>query len=136
MRVQDDVEALGALPIFSGCRPRELRRIAALGERHRIPAGELLMLERYRGAQVHIVVEGSARVTRAHEVIGDAGPGAVIGELGVMNGIDRTATVVAETPMRLLTFDEGGFQQLLRDHPRVAERIRGQAAAHASATTD
>lgn len=131
-----DVEALAALPLFAACRRHELRRIAALAEPTRARPGELLMLERYRGAQVHLVVEGTARVIRGGATVATAGPGAILGELGVLRGIDRTATVVAETPMRLMTFDADGFLALVRDHPSVARSVHEQAAAHTAAAAE
>lgn len=138
MRTREDPELgeLRRLGPFEGCTPRELRRIAALGERWTMRAGQLLLMERYRGEQVHVVLEGTAAVSRRGRPVAVAGPGSVLGERGVLFGGDRNATVITQTTVRFLTFGREEFHRLMREHPRVAERIHELAAAHVPSATD
>ena len=79
-----------------------------------------------------VIVEGSASVTQAGSPIRDLGPGDFLGEIALIDGGTRTATVTATGSIRALTIDRTGFGRLLDEFPVVrldvltalAERVR------------
>lgn len=118
-----------SLPLFAGCSDRQVRRLAALARITSIRAGKLVMLERHRGEQFHVIVEGRARVARGDEEVALLSSGDLLGEIGLLEQVDRTATVIAHTALKMLSFDTAGFRALMEEHPEVAARIRAAATA-------
>ncbi|MBW3665570.1 MAG: cyclic nucleotide-binding domain-containing protein [Actinobacteria bacterium] len=123
------MEALADLPLFEGVKRSSLAAIAQQAQQVRARPGDLLMLERFRGAQFLIILEGTASVRRGQTEIAAVGRGDFLGEIGLIEGSDRSATVVAQTPMKLLAFEGAGFRRLLDGVPAVGRRIREEAAA-------
>lgn len=126
------VEILRSFPLFDGVEDEHLRRFAERAETLTAPEGELLMLQRFGGEQF-LVREGTATVYGGATQIATVSSGDFLGEIGLLQGADRTATVVARTPMKLLVLDEEGFRDLLQDVPEVGGRIREEAALRVAA---
>jgi CRP-like cAMP-binding protein len=75
------------------------------------------------------IEEGSAEVRRGDEHVAELGPGDFFGEVGMLGeGERRTATVVATSPMRLITLDRWDLRRLEKSIPSAVERIRAAAA--------
>lgn len=121
-------ETLRAFPLFEGVSDARLVELAEQAQPLSVRAGELLMLERFRGEQFLIVLEGVATVRHGEQELATVGPGSFLGEIGLLQDTDRSATVVARTPMKLLALDEPAFRALLDDLPEVGRRIREEAA--------
>ncbi len=126
------VEALRHVPLFDDLHDRELRQLAEHVELHHFRAGSVVLLEGYHGEQMHVVVDGEAEVRRRGVQVAVIGPGAVFGEVGMISGADRNATVLARTALRTLVIDEAGFAELLR-HPRIAAALLDEARRHQAA---
>lgn len=128
-RVADEIaHHVRSLPLFADCSKRQVRRLTALARITTIRADKLVMLERHRGEQFHVIVDGQARVVRGGEQVARLSTGDLLGEIGLLEQVDRTATVIAETTLKLLTFDTVGFRALMDEHPDVASRIQAAAA--------
>lgn len=130
MKARRDVkpEQLASLLLFDGCSAEELGPVAHAVDEVAVPAGYVLAYEGDWGHEVFIVAEGLARVTASGRTLAVTGPNSVIGELAVLNPGPRIATVVAETPMRLLVFEADAFDALLAHSPVVARRVLAQLA--------
>jgi CRP-like cAMP-binding protein len=124
------IERLRTIDLFSGCRAGELTRIAQLLDEVEIPAGEVIMREGRPGWEAMVVQEGTASVSVGGRPVDPAGPGALLGEVALIGDHLRTATVVAQTPMRVFVMDSRGFGTLRARHPRVSERIDRETEAH------
>ncbi len=96
-----------------------------LGTRTAVRPGCALTTEGTFGRDAFIVVEGTARVTRDGGVVAEVGPDQFIGEMALIDHGPRSASVVATTPMRVLTFDAPAFASLLAD-PFIARELRRQ----------
>lgn len=121
------VEALRTMPLFAGCSRRDLERVAAAAQPHKVHAGDHLMLERYHGELFWLLLEGEAEVVRDGVEVARVGPGDFLGELGLLDQADRSASVVATTPVKALYWEHEVLRDLLRRLPRVAERIEQEA---------
>lgn len=75
------------------------------------------------GLEAFIIVDGRARVERDGRVIAQVGPGDVLGELSVIDGKPRTATVIAETPMTLMVIRRRDFRSLRETVPGLQEKL-------------
>lgn len=126
-----DEERLAGVPLFSGCSTKELRRIARSTLEVEIPAGGTLMRQDQLGREAFVILEGTVVVRRNDQDVAELGPGAVIGELSLLDQTrsTRTATVHAVTHLRALVLDPNEFADLLRDVPSVATKIFSSLAA-------
>ena len=117
------LDRLKGVPLLEACTAEELNRIATLAEEIEVPAAEVLTHEGEREALFYIVATGTATVTRKGRKLTTLGPGAFFGEVALLTHGPRTATVTADTAMKLLRLDERSFAALLRDAPTVAQKI-------------
>lgn len=101
--------ALKRLPLFSGCSHQELRRISSMTTEIHVEAGHVLILTGQAGREFFIVLEGVASVWRQGIRLDRIGPGSFFGELSLLDRGRRSATVAAETDMRLLVMTSGEF---------------------------
>jgi CRP/FNR family transcriptional regulator, cyclic AMP receptor protein len=118
------VELLRGVPLFSACSKRELSRIASLADEIEVPKGRVLTREGDPGRECFVVIDGRATVT-----VGDRGrvvrlsPGACFGEMSLLDQRPRSATVEAQTDMRLLVLDSRSFSSLIQEVPSVARKV-------------
>jgi CRP/FNR family transcriptional regulator, cyclic AMP receptor protein len=117
------VELLGEVPIFSVCTRGELNRIAALVDEIDVPEGKVLMRQGRPGAECFVIAEGTAKASMRGRKSVRLGPGSVVGEMSLLDGGTRSATVTAEEPMRVLVLGARDFSALIDDVPHVARRI-------------
>lgn len=125
MRRTDDpkVAALGELPLFRSCRTADLLRAASLLDETHVREGTALINEGGAATAFFIIRRGTASVRRADHVLAILEDGDFFGEIALLDGGGRTASVVAETDLELLVCDPRAFQRLINEVPNVAERV-------------
>ena len=116
-------ETLPNIELFSELSKKELKNIAALMTPIRVKAGRQLTEEGAAGREFMIIIEGTATVKRKGKVLARLGPGDFFGELAVVAGVARTATVIAETDMVIETLNRREFSTLLDESPRIAKKV-------------
>ncbi len=117
------IEAWGAIPLLAGCTRRQLEQLDGLGAQIDVRAGRTLTLEGTPGRECFVVLDGLASAARGEIAVGEVAPGTVAGELALLDGTTRSATVVAATPMRLVVLTPVEFTELLEVAPCVADRV-------------
>jgi CRP-like cAMP-binding protein len=95
-RNRPDVDELARMDLFRGLPEGDLAEIQNDVQRFRIKAGKVVMLERFHGEQFLVILDGHVVVTRGGEHVASLGPGDFIGEIGMLSGSDRTASVFAK----------------------------------------
>src|SRR5437763_7682388 len=93
---------LRAIPLFRACSDSELGRVDSLVDDIDVGAGEILIREGRHDPQSFVIVSGEAAVTRAGEALATLTSGDFFGEMALLDGAARSATVAAVTPMHLL----------------------------------
>ncbi len=116
-------EQIASVDIFSECSKKELRSISRLITPVHVKAGRVLTTEGEVGREFMIIIEGTAKVERGGEDVATLGPGSFFGELAVLAGVPRTATVTAETDMHLEALNRREFSTLLDENPKLAKKI-------------
>lgn len=114
---------LASAPVFRNLGPSTVARLAAECTRRTVAGGEVLLRQGDPPRAAYVVVRGRVRVERAggdavHDR-GDMGPGDVVGELGLLTGQPRAATVVAVRDTEVLELSAEAFRALVRRHPDV-----------------
>jgi CRP/FNR family cyclic AMP-dependent transcriptional regulator len=117
------IELLQGVPLFSACSKRDLTRIASLVDEIDWPEGRVLMRQGDSGNQCFIIAEGEVKATVRGRRGVTLGPGAVLGEMALIDHGPRSATVTAETDLHLLVLGSREFFSLLDDVPGVGQRI-------------
>jgi CRP-like cAMP-binding protein len=118
---QHDVTAkLAKVPIFSGCSKRELAIIARAAKEVSHREGTVIAREGERGIGLFLILEGRCLVTIGGKTKAKLGPGDFFGEVALLDGGPRTATVTALSPVRLVGITGWVFRGLLMEHPSIA----------------
>src|SRR5215470_14520286 len=117
------IALLGTLPLFAGLSRRDLSRISRLMREAEVPAGKRLASLGETGREMYVIVDGRALVTtrQGHQV--HIGPGDYFGEMSLIDGEPRSATVEATTPMRLLILGYREFWQLLDESLPIVRKV-------------
>jgi CRP-like cAMP-binding protein len=114
--------------MFAACTKQELQRVAKLSTEVDVPAGKTLARQGEAGREFVIILDGTATVIRNDKKIAELGPGDYFGETALLDPGERTATVVAESPMRIAVVTPSEFSEMLDDVPALAHKImRGLA---------
>jgi CRP-like cAMP-binding protein len=119
-----DAQRFAAMPLFSDLPEDELTAMAAVAEEIEMPEGGTLTAEGDFGHAVFVIESGSADVTCDGEMLCSLGAGDVVGEIAVLASGRRSATVVATSPMRLITMFKRDVWRLEREAPGAARRLR------------
>lgn len=129
MATNDVVTRLGQVPIFSGCSKRELQTIARAVRRLEHEAGSVVAREGEPGAGLFVIDSGEAEVTVGGKKVNHLVPGDFFGEMALLDGGPRSATVTAKTDIVLFALTEWVFRGLLAEHPSIALRTLESVAA-------
>ncbi len=118
-------DLLEEVPLFSRCTARERRTIARHAETAELPAGTDLVIEGEPGDALFVILDGEATVLRSDsdEVAARVGHGSYFGELAILDGAPRSATVRATTDVKVAVLGIRMFRTLLREVPDLAEQL-------------
>ena len=120
-------ESLKQVPLFAGLEDSDLERLASLTERLTLKAGDTLFVEGAKGDRAYVVESGSMEIlkhARSREIpVATLGPGAVIGEMAVLQAMPRTASVRAATDASLVAIDGDSFRELIEESPVAARAL-------------
>lgn len=117
------IEHLRRVPLFSDCTDAELRRIADISRVVENPEGTVLTEIGTPGDSFFLIIDGRVSV-QTHVGAGDPlSPGDFFGEMSLLDGEPRSATVTATTDVRLLVVDRSHFWRLLHETPDLVRRI-------------
>ena len=126
------VADLRQIALFAKMSEHDLTRFAALGEPVDAEPGALLIDQGDVGTECFFVIDGEAGIFSSGEHIATIGSGSIVGEMALLGHKPRNASVVAQTPMRLLAFDIGHFTPLLDEMPATRDYILGLLQARAA----
>ena len=129
LRKNAKIELLKRVPLFERCSKRELGEIATLADELDLPAARDLTREGASGWEFLILVDGEADVVRQGRVVNKLGPGDFVGEIALITGQPRTATVRTQGPSRILVLSASGFRTLMHDVPSIQNKILAAVAA-------
>ncbi|HET9725022.1 MAG TPA: cyclic nucleotide-binding domain-containing protein [Actinomycetota bacterium] len=120
MSQSEIVAKIGGVPLFSACSKRELALIARSAKEVSHRAGTMIAREGERGIGLFVILEGECEVTIGGKRKAKLGPGDFFGEVALLDGGPRTATVTSLTPVKLVGLTGWVFRGLLMEHPSIA----------------
>ena len=136
MRIPPEgIEMLAQRPLFAGLSRKELESVAKLGVTLGITANQVLTKEGTIGQEAFLIVSGNAHCTVGDQVeVANLGPGDLFGEMSLLDGERRIATVIADTDMTVTVFNRGEFVRLVEASPAVAMKILAAMASRLRAS--
>lgn len=125
-------EHLSRIPLLSGCSARDLDHLARSTDEVRVPRGSLLTRQGDIGREAFVILAGTATVERDGTAIAEL----VVGELALLDGGTRSATVVATTDVDALVLTRPAFTAALDEIPTLAHRLLVTLARRLRAAED
>jgi CRP/FNR family cyclic AMP-dependent transcriptional regulator len=122
------IQALAEVPLFAHLSGRDLRQVHAITEEYDYPEGAVIAKEGSSGDAFFVVLEGQAAVRRGGRTVATLWPGDFFGEISLLDGGPRTATVSAQTAVRCLVLLHEEFLRLLASDGAFAAKILRGAA--------
>jgi voltage-gated potassium channel len=122
-------ENLRAVPLFAGASPTQLAHVASVARPTSFRRGTIICAEGVHGVGLHVITAGSVRVTSRHAPDLALGPGSYFGEMAVLDGGPRMATVVAESDVETLVILAWEFGRILDEQPEVLRHLVGALCA-------
>ena len=111
---------LKSLPLFEGLTIRQLMDLANEVREEQHGAGTIVVREGEPGDCLYLIVEGQVRVTRGEMLLREQGPKSFFGEIAVLEGENRTATITTTTPVRFLCLGRDDLLRLMEELPAIA----------------
>lgn len=122
-RDEQFVQVLKAVPIFGELSQRELKTLALTAKLQSFDVDAVICREGHSGIGLHIVETGEVEVSVGGEVRRQMGPGAFFGEIALLDGGRRSATVVARQPTTTISLTAWDFKALLDKHPEIGTKM-------------
>jgi CRP-like cAMP-binding protein len=116
-------DALGRVPLFADLKPKELERLCKSLKQRTFAAGETVMAEGGSGAGFFVIEAGTAVVNRGGSEVARLGPGEYFGEIALIDGGARTATVTAESELRCHGLAAWDFRGIVESDGRIAWKL-------------
>jgi CRP-like cAMP-binding protein len=129
LRKNAKLELLKRVPLFERCSKRELEEISRLADEVTLAAGRELTKEGTSGKEFVVIVDGSADVRRKGRKVNSLRSGDFLGEIALVTGMPRTATVTTTTQVRVLVITAPAFRSLLRRMPSLQLKVLDALAA-------
>lgn len=139
MSINQEVELLRRIPMFSKIDPAKLRLLAFASERVTFPAGEVLFHQGDPADAAYLIIDGSVSVTvelaSGPLLVAKVGKDQIVGEIGIICDVPRTATITAEMPTITLKITRDLFFQMINDFPVMGVEIMRVLAHRLEHTT-
>lgn len=120
---KEKMEKLGRVPLFGDLGQRDLGRLVETCKETMHRAGQSVVTEGKGGVGFHLIVDGEAKVVRGGRTVARLGPGDFFGEMTLIDGAPRSASVVADTDLTTLVLSQWEFRPLVKAHPEMAWKL-------------
>jgi CRP/FNR family transcriptional regulator, cyclic AMP receptor protein len=124
----DIVDLVRAVPIFGELEDSEINKIAEIGINRRYTKNGIIFLEEEEGAALFIIISGEVKVVRTDDegkevILSILGEGDFFGEMAILDGLPRSATVVSIDESELFMIHRRDFLHLIEKSPQVATSL-------------
>jgi CRP/FNR family cyclic AMP-dependent transcriptional regulator len=121
-------EVLQRVPLFSGLKGKQLKRVAEAMSPRTFGAGDEITKEGEVGVGFFVIEDGRAKVTMNEQVVGELGPGDHFGEISLIAETPRAATITAETDLRCQSMTSWDFRKLVEGNGEIAWAVLSSTA--------
>lgn len=124
-----DVSQLKSIPLFRDVPDDALRKVATFAELESHPEGAAVVREGGYANDFYAIEDGTAKVERDGQRLAELGPGDVFGEQALLEGEQRSASVIATSPLRVIKIAHWELDKMKRDMPQVVDELKKQVQA-------
>ena len=117
------VELLSGVELFAGLTKKEAAFILQFMRDYNYPAGRVIVEEGETGGRFYLIVSGTASVSRRGRRIRKLGPGDSFGDIALIDGGPRSATVTADTPISTMALAIWNFKAALLENPSITYKM-------------
>lgn len=114
---------LEGVPLFANLTKRQLRAAAKVCHSVGYAPGEVIVKELDVGQHLLLITAGTAKVVRGGRTLAKVGPGDVIGEMAIIDGAPRSASVTADSSVEGIAIYRTAFRKLLDEHPTMCSKL-------------
>jgi CRP-like cAMP-binding protein len=126
-----DVSALKRIPLFADVPEDALAKVATFATLESAAAGKTIIREGDFSNDFYVIEDGTVEVEREGDHLADLGPGDVFGEQGLLEKQERSATVTATSPVRLIRIEHWELSRMRQAMPEVVEELRRKVGERA-----
>ena len=123
MDQQQTIERIRSVPLFSEFGDKDLQRVAAIAKEVEFPAGKVIAKQGESGVGFHMIAEGETSISVDGVEHATLGPGSYFGEISLVDGGQRSATVTAKTDLKTVSLTSWDFSALLDEYPRLSRGL-------------
>ena len=123
LRRNQKVELIKRVPLFAALSKRQLEEIASIADEIDLREGKELTTQGRSAREFFVLLEGTADVTKDGRRVNQLGDGDFFGEIALVSGSPRTATVTATAPIRALVITDRSFRRLLEGSPQIQLKV-------------
>jgi CRP-like cAMP-binding protein len=127
-KTDDKVRALSTVGLFTACNKKELQAVARLCTPLSMQEGFVLTSQGTAGRECFIIAAGNAAVMIHGNQVAEVGPGDCVGEMALLDGGSRGATVTAKIPMETYVLSAREFRSLVEVNPTIIYKIAAALA--------
>ena len=119
-----DVSELKNIPLFADVPDDALLKVATFASLESAVEGKVIIREGGQANAFYAIEDGTVKVERDGEHIADLGPGDVFGEQALLEKSERSATVTASGPVRMIKIDHWEIPRMRKAMPEVVEELQ------------
>jgi len=124
IELPDSIELLKEVSWLQGLESSVIDKVISIVDDKLYAAGDVLMKAGDPGDSMFVIARGTVKVIIGNNIVVDIlGPGSVIGEMAVLSGVPRTATITADTPVTALSIKADGMQDLMSSSKELEEKL-------------
>ncbi|HSJ18399.1 MAG TPA: cyclic nucleotide-binding domain-containing protein [Solirubrobacterales bacterium] len=124
-----DVNQMKSIPLFQDVPDDSLRKVATFAQLESHPEGAAVVKEGAYANDFYAIEDGTAKVERNGQQLAELGPGDVFGEQALLEGEQRSASVIATSPLRVIRIAHWELNKMKRDMPQVVDELKEQVQA-------
>lgn len=134
---KEGLAMLAAVPLFAGLSSKQLKHVASLAQVKQATTGAMLVTAGAPGStSFFVILEGTVDVVKGHRAVATLGAGEFFGELGVIDGGRRSASVVAASHVKALRLSRAAFRDVMTNEPGIALRVMESLVARVRETEE
>ena len=119
-----DESLLKKIPLFAEVPDEDLRKVATFATTEEFTEGATVVKEGAYSNHFYAIQEGTVKVERGGQQVADLGPGDVFGEQGLLERQERSASVVASSPLRVIKIEHWELSRMRKAMPKVVEDLQ------------
>lgn len=123
------IEHLRGVSLFASCSKKDLEKIAKACEEITFAAGTLIVDQGQTGTEAFVLLEGTVGVKRNGKEVATLEPGAIFGELSLLDHGPRTATVTCQTECQVLLIAQRNFLAVVDEVPALSHKVMAALAS-------